>query len=83
MLIKINTSFVLIWPKSPWEQELASTKKDGVPTEAKVEAIFFAIIPDFPTPDKITFPFLQSNILSTVFLKLLSKEYFNLFKETI
>ena len=59
LLIRIRTSLELIWPKSPWEHELASTKNEGVPTDESVEDIFFAIIPDLPTPDNIIFPFLQ------------------------
>ena len=53
----MSRSFELICPKSPCEHELGSTKKDGVPTDESVDEIFLAIIPDFPTPDKITLPF--------------------------
>ena len=35
-------------------KKIASTKKDGVPTDAKVDAIFFAIIPDLPTTHSST-----------------------------
>ena len=40
-----------------------------MPTDAKVEEIFFPIIPDFPIPEIITFPFLQLIIASTTLLK--------------
>ena len=48
-------SLLVILPKSPWEQSLADTEKDGVPTEDNVAEIFDAIIPLFPTPQIITF----------------------------
>ena len=82
-LIKIRTSLELICPKSPWEQELASTKNDGVPTEDKVDAIFFAIIPDFPTPEIITLPFLQFNIAWTALLNEFLIFFFNFFNDWI
>ena len=68
-LIKIKISFELICPKSPWEQAFASTKKEGTPTEDRVEDIFFPIIPDFPIPVTTIFPFLQFNIASTTLPK--------------
>ncbi len=37
-------------PKFPCEQELASIKNEGVPTDAKVELIFAPIVPLLPTP---------------------------------
>ena len=40
-----------------------------MPTDAKVEEIFFPIIPDFPIPEIITLPFLQLIIASTTLLK--------------
>ena len=53
MIIKI--SFLDILPKSPWEESLADKQNDGVPTDDKVAAIFWALNPLFPTPHKITF----------------------------
>ena len=46
-------------------------KLAGVPVEVKVEAIFLAICPDFPTPDTIMFPLVLKITLSTLFLFLL------------
>ena len=43
-------------------------KKEGVPTEDKVEAIFLPIIPDLPTPEIIILPFLQFKIAFTASL---------------
>ena len=40
-----------------------------MPTDDKVDEIFLAIIPDFPTPEIIIFPFLQFKIASTASLK--------------
>ena len=59
------------------EHELASTKKEGVPTDERVDDIFFAIIPDLPTPDNIIFPFLQLVIAIIALLKFLSIEVLN------
>ena len=42
-------------PRSPCEQSLADIENAGVPIEEKVDAIFEAISPLFPTPPKITF----------------------------
>ena len=53
MIIKI--SFLEIIPKSPCEASLAERLKEGVPTEASVAAIFDAISPLLPTPQRITF----------------------------
>ena len=53
---------------SPWLALDASKKNDGVPVDAKVAEIFFAIIPDFPTPDSIILPFLHFKIVSTALL---------------
>ena len=82
-LIKINTSFELIFPKSPCEQELASTKKEGAPTDESVEEIFLAIIPDLPTPEIITLPFLQLLIAFTALSKETLILFFNFFKDCI
>ena len=41
-------------PRSPCEQSLAESEKEGVPTEDKVVDILAAINPLFPTPHKIT-----------------------------
>ncbi len=54
-----------------------------MPTDDRVEDIFFAIIPDLPTPDKIIFPFLQFIMASTALLKFLSIEDFNFCKDCI
>ena len=56
----------------PWEHELASIKKEGVPTDANVELIFAPIAPLFPTPEITTFP-LQLTMASTALLKDLGK----------
>ena len=82
-LIRIKTSLELIWPKSPWEQEFASTKKEGVPTDESVEEIFFPIIPDLPTPDIMILPFLHPIIASTAWLNDELRFFFNFFKELI
>ena len=55
LLIKIKISLLVILPRSPCEQSLAETVKDGVPTEDNVAEIFDAIIPLLPTPQIITF----------------------------
>ena len=54
ILISINISFFVILPRSPCEQSLADIENEGVPTDDKVDAIFEAISPLFPTPQKIT-----------------------------
>ena len=48
-----------------------------------MDDIFFAIIPDFPTPDNIILPFLQLIIASITLLKFLSIDDFNFFKDFI
>ena len=68
LLIKITISFVEICPKSPWLAFNASKKKAGVPVEEKVAAHFLAIIPLFPTPEIINFPF-KFSILFTALKK--------------
>ena len=55
LLINIRISFLVILPKSPWEQSLAETVNDGVPMEDSLADILDAIIPLFPTPQIITF----------------------------
>ena len=55
LLINIKISFLEIIPKSPCEASLADRLNDGVPTDARVEAIFEAIRPLLPTPHKIIF----------------------------
>ena len=45
----------MILPRSPWEQSLADTENEGVPTEDKVAEIFDAMIPLLPTPHITTF----------------------------
>ena len=55
MLTIIKISSFAIIPRSPCEASLAEMQKDGVPTDARVAAIFDAINPLLPTPHKITF----------------------------
>ena len=71
-----------ILPKSPCEQSLAESAKDGLPTEDSVAAIFDAIRPLFPTPHKIIFDW-HFVIKSTAWLKELLIEFFNFFKASI
>ena len=75
-------SLLVILPKSPWEQSLAETEKDGVPTEDKVADIFDAIIPLFPTPQTITFDLHFDNNL-TAWLNDMFIEFFSFFKALI
>ena len=82
-LIKISTSLELIWPKSAWEHAAASTKKDGIPTEASVDDIFLPIIPDLPIPEITTLPFLQLINALTALLKELLILIFNFFNDLI
>ncbi len=54
--IRIISSLVTI-PKSPCAASAGCIKKEGVPVEEKVADIFFAIMPDLPTPVRIKRPF--------------------------
>ena len=46
-------------------------KKEGVPTEERVDDIFFAIIPDFPTPDNIILPFFTIHYCVDYFIEII------------
>ena len=69
-------SFLVMLPRSPWDELLADKKKAGVPTEEKVAAILLAINPLFPTPQRITldwhFAFSLTALLNELF-----KVFFN------
>ena len=54
-----------------------------MPTDASVDDIFLPIIPDFPTPEIITLPFLQFIIALTALLKELLILSFNFLKDFI
>ena len=70
LLIKITTSLDVICPKSPWLALEASKKNDGVPVDERVAAHFFPMMPLFPTPEIIIFPFLQFKIVLMIFVNL-------------
>ena len=52
-----NTSALFTMPRSPWAASSACTKNAVVPVEEKVAASFLPTCPDFPTPEKMRFPF--------------------------
>ena len=82
-LIKITISFELISPKSPWLALDASRKKEDVPVDENVADHFLPIIPLFPTPEIIIFPFLQFKIIFTIWLNEFPIDDFNFFKDSI
>ena len=82
LLINIKISLFVILPRSPWEQSLADTENDGVPTDDNVADVLAAIIPLFPTPQIITFD-LHFKIALTLLLNESSKEFFYFFKAFI
>ena len=45
-----TTSFLVSIPKSPCTPSAGCIKREGVPVEESVAAIFLPIIPDFPIP---------------------------------
>ena len=51
-----STSSRVIMPMSPWLASAACMKKEGVPVEASVAAIFPAMCPDLPMPLTMTRP---------------------------
>ena len=61
----------------------ASKKNDGVPVEEKVAAHFLLIIPLFPTPETIIFPFLHLMIASIILLNFLLILTFNFLRDKI
>ena len=63
--IKIIQSLFVTIPRSPWLASEGWRKNEEEPIDESVEDIFFAIIPDLPTPDNIILPFLQLSIAST------------------
>ena len=75
-LIRINKSWFVILPRSPWEQSLADTEKDGQPTEDNVADIFEAIFPLLPTPQIIIFD-LHFVIAFTADMNGCSREFLN------
>ena len=66
-------------PKSPCRQSFADNEKEGLPTEDIVDAIFEAINPLLPTPQRIIFDW-QLTIALTAFSKFLFKDFFSNFK---
>ena len=52
----------VIMPRSPWLASLGCTKKAGVPVEAKVAAIFWAMWPLLPMPVTITRPLAAASV---------------------
>ena len=80
--ITIRISFFSIWPASPCETPVESTKKLGIPTLEKVAAAFLQIKEFLPTPEKITLP-LQFIIKSTALTKELLKTFFIFFNSLI
>ncbi len=66
--IAISTSPRTSIPKSPWPASPGCIKKDGVPVEANVAAIFRPICPDLPIPVITTRP-LHCNSTSQARLK--------------
>src|SRR6266850_751541 len=55
-------------PRSPWIASAGCMKREGVPVDARVAAIFRQMIPDFPIPVTTTRP-LQAWIAATAFSK--------------
>ncbi len=54
--MKRPTSSLQTIPRSPWEASAACKKKEGVPKDARVAAIFLPISPDLPIPTTTTRP---------------------------
>ena len=54
-----------------------------VAEEAKVEEIFFPIMPDFPVPEITIFPFLQFKIVLTAFSKVTFMFFLSFLKDVI
>ena len=82
LLIIIKRSFFEMLPKSPCRQSFADSEKEGLPTEDIVDAIFDAINPLLPTPQRIIFDW-QFTIALTALSKFLFKDFLNDFSALI
>ena len=81
-LINIIISLEVTCPISPWLAFEASKKNDGVPVDERVADHFFPTIPLFPTPEIITFPFLQFKIVLIICSKDLPIFDWSFFKDS-
>jgi hypothetical protein len=60
-----TTSSALMTPRSPWAASVACTKNEEMPSDENEALIFCAMMPDLPTPVKMTRPDPRLSMSST------------------